>query len=203
MLELRPGLPLQLVALPLVLALAPLATVFAADANAGGGTVVDAAPICPVGVMRCPKPKDPYRSCKRNDLLDFFTPGLPPAGDRSQAPTDLTARKVMQPDRTHEQLEGDVELRKLDALLKADFLTYDTETTDYTATGSVRFQDHSTLLAADSARGTGTPSTTSMDNVRYQLLEQRGNGVAAKFNQTDPDHQQALNATYSTCDPSD
>jgi len=202
-LDLRLGLPLQLRLLPLVLALAPTATVLAADAAPGGDATVEASPICPVGVLRCPKPKDPYHTCKRNDLLDFFTPGLPPAGDRSLAPTDLTARKVMQPDRTHEQLEGDVELRKLDALLKADFLTYDTETTDYTATGNVRFQDHSTLLAADNAHGTGTPNTTYLDSARYQFLEQRGNGVAAKFNQTDPDHQQAFDATYSTCDPSD
>ncbi|HSE13730.1 MAG TPA: putative LPS assembly protein LptD, partial [Rudaea sp.] len=185
--------------LPLFLALVSTASVFAADSS----EAVGAAPICPVGVLLCPKPKDPYRTCKRNDLLDFFTPGLPPAGDRSQAPTDLVARKVRQPDRTHEQLEGDVELRRLDALLKADFLTYDTETTDYTATGNVRYQDHATLLAADSAHGTGTPSSTYLDNVRYQLLEQRGNGVAAKANQSDPDHSQAFDATYSTCDPSD
>jgi len=202
-LDLRPGPHLQLRLLPLVLALAPIAPVFAADGTAAAIAVVEASPICPVGVLRCPKPKDPYRTCKRNDLLDFYTPGLPPAGDRSQAPTDLIARKVTAPDRTHVQVEGDVELRKLDALLKADFLTYDSETTDYTATGNVRFQDHATLVAADSARGTTTPSSTSMDNARYQLLEQRGNGVAAKINQTDPDHSQAFNATYSTCDPSE
>lgn len=199
MLDLRPRPPLHIRVLPFLLALAPTVPVSAAEAGDAAG----AAPICPVGVLECPKPRNPYRACKRNDLLDFFTPGLPPAGDRSQAPTDLVAHKVRQPDRTHEQLEGDVELRRLDALLKADFLTYDTETTDYTANGNVRYQDHATLLAADDAHGTGTPSSTYLDNVRYQLLEQRGSGVAAKVNQTDPDHSQAFDATYSTCDPSD
>ena len=180
---------------------------FAASAAPAGSAAAekadDAAPACPVGVLVCPKPKVNYAACKRNDLFDFYTPGLPGAGDRSAAPTNLVARKVIQADKTHDRLEGDVELSKLDALLKADVLTYDRETTDYTATGNVRYQDHASLLAADSAHGTGTPNTTYLDNVRYQLLDQRGNGVAAKANQTDPDHQQAFDATYSTCDPTD
>ena len=195
--------PIRLFAL--ILTLVPLAGARAQDPlpTAGLEPVAEVAPMCPVGVLVCPKPKNPYVACKRNDLLDFYTPGLPPAGDRSQAPTDLIARRVKQPDRTHEELEGDVELRRLDMLLKADYLTYATETTDYTAKGNVRYQDHATLLAADSAHGTSTPSSTYLDNVRYQLLEERGNGVAAKANQTDPDHSQAFDATYSTCDPTD
>jgi LPS-assembly protein len=112
----------------------------------------------------------------------------------------MYARKVSAADANHDRLEGDVEMSKLDALLRADVVTYDRETTDYTATGNVRFQDSTTLLSADSAHGTGTPNTTYLDNARYQLLDQRGNGIAAKINQTDPDHQQAIDATYSTCD---
>jgi len=176
--------------------LLPFAASAAPDGSAATGKTDDVAPACPVGVLVCPKPKVNYAACKRNDLFDFYTPGLPGAGDRSAAPTNLVARKVIQADKTHDRLEGDVELSKLDALLKADVLTYDRETTDYTATGNVRYQDHASLLAADSAHGTGTPNTTYLDNVRYQLLDQRGNGVAAKANQTDPDHQQAFDATY-------
>ena len=200
------GMPTQLVLLPLVLAFAQFTSARAADADVAveaGVAGLDVAPICPVGVLVCPKPKLSYAACKRNDLFDFFTPGLPPAGDRSAAPTDIVSRKVTTTDRTHTRLEGDVEMRKLDALLKADVVTYDTETTDYTAQGNVRYQDHANLMAADQAHGTGTPSTTYLDNVRYQLLQERGNGVAAKANQTDPDHSQAFDATYSTCDPDD
>jgi LPS-assembly protein len=204
----RCGMPTRLRLLPLLLAFAPLASTLAddvpaAEVVAAANDASDIPPICPVGVLVCPKPKNKYVGCKRNDLLDFYTPGLPGAGDRAQAPTDVVARKVSQADATHDRLEGDVELRKLDALLKADVVTYERETTDYTATGNVRFQDHATLLSADSAHGTGTPNSTYLDNVRYQLLDQRGNGVAAKANQTDPDHSQAFDATYSTCDPTD
>ena len=159
-------------------------------------------PVCAVGVVVCPKRKKAdYAFCKRNDLLDFFTPGLPPAGDRSKASTDVTARKSTTVDRTHQQLEGDVQLQRLDALLKTDFLTYETETTDYTANGHVVYQDHASLMSADHAHGTGTPNTTFLDNVRYQMLDQRGNGVAASANQTDPDHSKMHLGTYSTCDP--
>ena len=206
----RRSVPPRFRLLPLVMALVPFALARADDvpapaiaAAAAAESVGDTPPICPVGVLVCPKRKLSYAGCKRNDLLDFFTPGLPGAGDRSSAPTDMVARKVSQADATHDRLEGDVELSKLDALLKSDVLTYDRETTDYTATGHVRFQDHATLFSADSAHGTGTPNTTYLDNVHYQLLEQRGNGVAAKANQTDPDHSQAFDATYSTCDPTD
>ena len=194
--------------LSLVLALAATAPALGADAGAAAAVEAaadsaDKAPVCPVGVLVCPKRKLSYATCNRNGLLDFFVPGLPPAGDRSSAPTNAVADKVRAVDATHDRLEGNVELSKLDALLKADTITYDRETTDYTAAGNVRFQDHATLLAADSAHGTATPNSTYLDNVRYQLLDQRGNGIAAKANQTDPDHSQAFDATYSTCDPGD
>ncbi|MEP6940018.1 MAG: LPS assembly protein LptD, partial [Rudaea sp.] len=51
--------------------------------------------------------------------------------------------------------------------------------------------------------GTTTPNVTFLDNVRYQMLDQRGNGVAATANQSDPDHSKMTQATYSTCDPSE
>lgn len=159
--------------------------------------------MCPAGVMRCVTPKDEFGKCKRNDLLDFFVSGLPPAGDRSKAQTLADANKVTWLDKTHAQLEDSVQMQKLDALLRTDFLTYDTETTDYTATGHVRYQDASMLMSADKARGTTTPNVTYLDNVRYQMLDQRGNGVAAIVNQTDPDHTKMTAGTFSTCDPTE
>ncbi len=94
-------------------------------------------------------------------------------------------------------------MQRLDALLQADILTYETETTDYVANGHVRYQDAGMLMAADHAHGTTTPSVTYLDNVRYQMLDKRGNGVAATVNQTDPDHSKMTLGTYSTCDPSE
>jgi len=163
------------------------------------------ATVCPVGVLKCPKKskKSEYALCRRNDLLDFFVPGLPTEGDRGAAASDLSARQVNSSDSKHYKLEGDVQLQRLDQLVRADTLTFDTETTDYTADGNVRAQDRSMLMSADHARGTGTPSTTYLEHVRYQMLQQRGNGTAATANMTDPDHGRLTDGTYTTCDPDD
>jgi LPS-assembly protein len=163
----------------------------------------DATPVCPVGVLKCPKKskKDMYVMCKRNDLLDFYTPGLPSTGDRSTVAADLSAHHWDATDRLHYRLDDDVKLQRLDQLLRSDFLTFETETTDYTADGHVRMQDRSMLMSADHAHGTGTPSTTFLDDVRYQMLAQRGNGTAVTANMTDPDHGELEQSTYSTCDP--
>ncbi|MHB8447171.1 MAG: hypothetical protein ACYC9P_04540, partial [Rudaea sp.] len=40
---------------------------------------LDAPPACPVGVLICPKPAraNLFAMCRRNALLDSYTPGLP------------------------------------------------------------------------------------------------------------------------------
>ncbi len=159
--------------------------------------------LCPVGVLICPKRKIDFVGCKKNDMLDFFVPGLPTEGDRSQTPADVVAQHITSPDRTHYTLTGDVKITRLDQLLRSDTLTVDEETTDYTADGHVRAQDRSMLVSGDHAKGTVTPSTTYLTNSRYQLIEQRGNGTAATVNETDPDHTKFTDATYSTCDIDD
>ncbi|HEX3897256.1 MAG TPA: LPS assembly protein LptD [Rudaea sp.] len=163
-------------------------------------TTTATATICPVGVLICPKHKVTFEACKKNDMLDFYEPGLPTTGDRSTSPTDVSSQIVNSTDATHYRLEGDVRLQRLDQLLRSDFLTFDTETTDYTADGNVRMQDDALLLSGDHAKGTVTPSTTYVTNARYQLLQERGNGTAATVNETDPDHTKLTDATYSTCD---
>lgn len=165
----------------------------------------EVAPICPVGVLRCPKPKKDFALCKRNDLLDFYIPGLPPAGDRTKAQTTAESDKFTWTDDAHRHalLEQNVSIQRLDALLKTDQLKYDVDTTDYVADGHVIYQDASTLLSADHAHGTATPSVTYLETVRYQMLDKRGNGVAKIVNESDPDHSQMTDGTYSTCDPSD
>src|SRR5262249_24496833 len=59
------GKPTQSRLLPLVLALAFVAPVGAADDPASEPAAA-AAPICPVGVLVCPKRKMSYATCKRN-----------------------------------------------------------------------------------------------------------------------------------------
>jgi len=186
---------LHLLALALALACAQLAAAKDADS-----------PACPVGVLKCPKPKktDEFALCKRNDLLDFYRPGLPTEGDRNQMPTDILARKVSSTDSSHYRLEGDAEMQRLDELVRADTITYDSDSTAYDAQGHVRLQDSSMLMSADHVHGTTDPRTSTLDNIRYQLLDnKRGNGIAATATMTDADHGTMNDGTYSTCDPSD
>lgn len=174
--------------LALLLAVPPLA-----QAEDGG-------PNCPVGVLKCPKRQTSWEMCRKNDLLDFYVPGLPTEGDRSVAPRDATARKVSTPDKSHYVLEGDAKIRQLDLMLHAERLTYDADTTDYSAEGNVRYQDRSLLMSADRAEGNTDLDRCTLDGVRYQLLSSRGNGVASVAVMDDVDHARLTRATYSTCD---
>lgn len=162
-------------------------------------------PACPVGLLKCPEPKkaNAFALCKRNDLLDFFTPGLPTTGDRSKAQSDLSARKISSTGENHYRLEGDVRLQRLDELLQSDTLNYATDTTDYDAQGNVRMQDRSMLMSANRARGNAQSNAMYLDNVRYQLLTSRGNGAASTANMSDADHGKLSQGTFSTCDPDD
>lgn len=141
--------------------------------------------------------------CKRNALLDFYTPGLPTTGDRATVKSVLSAENISSTDTTHYRAQGKVEVQRLDQLLRTDTLDYNPQSTAYTASGHVYMQDRGILASADHAHGTGTPGTTYLRNVRYQLLQQRGNGTAATANMSDADHGTLTDGTYSTCDPDD
>ncbi|MFI4969513.1 MAG: LPS-assembly protein LptD [Lysobacterales bacterium] len=161
------------------------------------------APGCPVGVVKCAKKPVSWEMCSKNDLLDFYVPGLPTEGDRSSVPRDASALKVSSPDKTHYVLEGKVEIRQLDLFLHAEKIRYDTETTDYTAQGPVHYQDRGLLLSANSAKGNADLDQCTLDGVHYQLLGARGNGVAAVAVMDEIGHARLKTATYSTCDVND
>ncbi len=171
--------------------LAPAA--FAADVSAD-------APDCPVGVFKCPPKPETWGMCGKNDLLDFYVPGLPTTGDRASVPRDASALKVTTPDKTHYVLEGKAEIRQLDLFVHAEKITYDSETTDYTAEGPVTYQDRSLLMSATSAKGNADLDRCELEGVQYQLLEARGNGTAQVAVTDDIDHARLSRATYSTCD---
>src|SRR5450759_3667978 len=128
----------------------------------------DDAPACPVGVLKCPKKPVSWEMCKKNDLFDFYVPGLPTTGDRNSVVRDASALKVQSPDKTHYVLEGNVEIKQLDLLLHAQKITYDTETTDFSAEGPVHYQDRGLLLGANSAKGNSDLDQCTLDGVRYQ-----------------------------------
>ena len=158
-----------------------------------------AGPGCPVGVVACPdKPVD-FSMCPKGDLLDFFVPGLPTSGDREGAPTDFAARTVQAHGESWSVFTGDAEIRRLDQLLRADTIRYDSTTTAYEANGNVRYQDRGILLSADRASGRTEPQQGQLEGVRFQLLDSRGNGRAAVADMTDPEHVELGQPSYTTC----
>jgi len=138
--------------------------------------------------------------CKKNDLLDFYVAGLPTEGDRSLVPAKADANAVKSTDDKHYLFEGDAELSRLDQLLRADRILYDSETTDYDANGNIRYQDRGMLLSADNAKGNADLDQCTMEGVRYQLLSSRGNGVAETAVMDDKSHANLTQSTYTTCD---
>ncbi|UXI67438.1 LPS assembly protein LptD [Tahibacter amnicola] len=144
---------------------------------------------------------DDFRLCKPNALLSFYTPGLPTTGDRNAEAADFTADRFQSKDTSKYVLEGKARIQRLDQLLQAERLTYWTETTAWLAEGDVRYQDRGLLLSATRGEGTTTPSTATLDNVRFQLLGSRGNGSAAQAKLIDADHASMTQVGFTTCDP--
>src|SRR3546814_7052764 len=73
--------------------------------------------------------------------------------------------------------KGNVTLQRGDQFLHADSLRFDSENSTYTADGNVRYQDSSMRMVAESAHGDQTRDTHQINDVRYQLIERRGNGA--------------------------
>jgi LPS-assembly protein len=175
----------------------------------GGAANAEDAPspspaVCPLGVLKCPKRPVDWSMCRRNELLDFYVPGLPTEGDRASVEANASANRVESDDATHYLFEGDAEIMRLDQLLRAQTIRYDGETTDYDAVGNVRYQDRGMLMAADSATGNADLDQCTLDgNVRYQMTASRGNGSATRVVMEDTEHARLSQATFSTCDLSD
>jgi LPS-assembly protein len=156
--------------------------------------------VCPLGAFVCPVATNDFALCKKNDLLDFYQPGLPTTGDREASPAQVFGDTFSSPDSNLFHLSGHTSLQRLDQLLRADNLTYNRETTAYDAEGDVRYQERGMLFSADSMKGTTTPEYGVADNVQYQLLDSHGNGVASQAIMLDQDRDKLHDVTYSTCE---
>src|SRR6185312_11600569 len=158
-------------------------------------------PACPLGTFRCvPRPPD-YAMCRPNALLEFYDPTLSTdASLRPTSPTRIEARKVDSSNQSVYHLSGDVKLTRADQQLQADHAEYDDKTTDYAASGNVRYQEAGQLLAAASMRGNSAANRGVADQVRYQMLKSHGNGTARQGVLLDASRSRYASATYSTCD---
>jgi len=190
-----------------LLAIAAALALFGTQAEAGavpGPDGVSPEPVaqaCPLGSFRCaPRPLN-YAMCRPNALLEFYDPSLGRDSSlRETSPTQVQAKHVDSSDRSVYHLSGDVVLQRADQQLQADNLAYDDSSTDYDAQGNVRYQDAGQLLATSRMRGNTTANRGIADDVRYQLLDARGNGTANQGHLLDADHSDYSLATYSTCD---
>jgi LPS-assembly protein len=156
---------------------------------------------CPLGSFHCaPRPPN-YAMCRPNALLDFYDPSLGKDPTlRETSPTLVQAQHVDSSNQTVYRLSGTVKLQRADQQLQADSVDYNNTSTDYDARGNVRYQEAGQLLAASHMRGNTEASRGIADDVRYQMLQSRGNGVAAQGHLLDAQHSRYSMATYSTCD---
>ncbi|WP_185824308.1 LPS-assembly protein LptD [Xanthomonas sp. SI] len=153
--------------------------------------------------MAAEKPPN-WGLCPTPDVLPKFddAPKVDPkmAAIRDQQPTDIVGDKLSGTT-TIPNYTGNVALKRGDQFMGTDSLRVDTETGNYIAEGHVRYQDSSIRMIADRAEGNQDTDTHKISNIRYQLIERRGNGKADSV-----DLQGALGqmhrSTYTTCDPS-
>lgn len=156
---------------------------------------------CPLGSFHCPAKPESFALCRPNALLEFYDPTLPrDAALRETSDTVVDAAHVDSSNQAVYRLSGDVRIERADQLLRGDRIDYNDTTTDYDAQGNVRYQEAGELLSADRLRGNTQANRGVAENVRYQLLQSRGNGTAARGELLDAQHSRYSLVTYSTCD---
>ena len=147
---------------------------------------------------------DEWRLCPIEDAVPAFgdtgTSETSP-DQRAQLPTDILGDAVTGTEGLATTFSGNVALTRGDQFLGTDNLTFDSATNRYTAKGNVRYQDAGMRLVADSAEGDQEADSHNIQNVRYQLTEQRGNGGAEQI-QLQGTQGSLYDSTYSTCPPS-
>lgn len=149
------------------------------------------------------EPPEDWRMCPLEDAVPEFPDAPPPIGtskDRESSPTDIGGDYAEGVRDEVISFEGNVRLQRGDQFVATDNLTYDEETSTYTADGRVRYQDSTLRMVADRLQGNQQTDSHSIENVRYQLIERRGNGGAQRAEMVG-DHGSLFGSTYSTCPP--
>lgn len=145
-----------------------------------------------------------WRLCPVGDAVPEFVDAPVPTGTpelRTELPTDIEGDELQDTQSRQTLVQGNVQLRRGDQFIGTDRLTYDSETGQYTAEGSVRYQDSGMRIVADRAEGNQESDTHSISDLRYQLIERRGNGGADRI-ELQGEHGSLIGSTYSTCTPS-
>jgi LPS-assembly protein len=138
--------------------------------------------------------------CGVQTYLPFFSPELPREGDRERSPIDIDARAFEIEAEGQYLLRGDARLDRADQRLGAPLLRYLPDPARFEAPEGLQYQDRALLVQAQRAQGNLDADQTRLEDLRYQLLAQRGNGEAAAAELNGP--RSALEqVTYTTCEP--
>lgn len=141
--------------------------------------------------------------CPIEDAVPAFDDAPQPTGDegnRIDQPTDISGDALDASESDNTVFQGNVALRRGDQFLGTDKMTYRQDGT-YIAEGSVRYQDTGMRIVAERAHGDQGADTHTIEDLRYQLIEQRGNGGAERI-EMQGDDGSLIGSTYSTCPPS-
>lgn len=142
--------------------------------------------------------------CPVVDALPGFDEPAPTGGStetRTQQPTDIEGDELQDLENANTLVQGNVSLSRGDQALHTDKLTFNRETGDYVAEGSVRYQDSGMRVVAERATGNQDKDTHRIEELQYQLTRRRGNGGAEAIEMHGADGS-LIGSTYSTCDPS-
>ncbi|MFC0677193.1 LPS assembly protein LptD [Lysobacter korlensis] len=141
--------------------------------------------------------------CPIRDAVPAFDDARSPASDpalRTEQPTDIEGDELQGQEDQNTLVQGNVRLQRGDQFLGTDKLTYNSDTGEYVAEGSVRYQDSGMRIIADRAEGNQEADTHRISELRYQLTERRGSGGADSI-VLKGDRGALIGSTYSTCDP--
>lgn len=139
--------------------------------------------------------------CPIVDALPGFEEPAPGSAEtRANQPTDIEGDELQDLENSNTLVQGNVSLSRGDQALHTDKLTFNRDTGDYVAEGSVRYQDSGMRVAAERATGNQDKDTHRIEDLQYQLTKRRGNGGAEAIEMQGAEGA-LIGSTYSTCDP--
>lgn len=148
--------------------------------------------------------EEDWRLCPIGDVVPAFGDTPLPEGspaDRQDAPTDIEGGSLTRAG-TGENIvvQDNVRLDRGDQSLFTDVLSYNEESGQYSAEGSVRYQDSGLRIVAERAKGDQYADHHRIEQLQYQLVERRGHGGADHI-ELRGSQGTLVGSTYTTCDP--